>query len=184
MMPQMEALKKKGYDVLIFSDDIDEFVTDILSEYDNKKFKSIQGNLDLQSDDEKKEIEKTSEEKKDLLTAIKDALGNDVDEVKLSSRLDSSPVCLVSGEGLSFEMEKVMSALSQGNSPKAKRILEINPNHELFHALENVYNTDKEELSTYASVLLDEALLMENMPLKDPYEFTKKLTQLMIKAAK
>ena len=184
MMPQMEALKKKGYDVLIFSDDIDEFVTDILSEYDSKKFKSIQGNLDLQSDDEKKEIEKTSEEKKDLLTAIKDALGNDVDEVKLSSRLDSSPVCLVSGEGLSFEMEKVMSALSQGNSPKAKRILEINPNHELFHALENVYNTDKEELSTYASVLLDEALLMENMPLKDPYEFTKKLTQLMIKAAK
>lgn len=185
-MPQMDLLKAKGYDVLIFTDDIDEFAIDMLQEYDGKKFKSIQGNLDLQSEEEKEEVKKTSEEKKDLLNAIKESLGNDVDEVILSNRLSSSPVCLVAGEGMSFEMEKVMSQMANGNDLpyKAKRILEINPHHELFKALENFYANDKDNLKTYASLLLDQALLMEGMPLKDPYAFSQKMVELMIKSSK
>ena len=183
-MPQMDLLKKKGYDVLILNDDIDEFAIEVLAEYEGKKFKSIQGNLDLQSDEEKEEVKKTSEEKKDLLKALKDSLENEVDEVVLSSRLSDSAVCLVSGEGMSFEMEKVFSQMNQSMPYKAKRILELNPNHELFKALENVYTNDADALKDYASLLLDQALLMEGMPLKNPYEFSKKMTSLMIKASK
>lgn len=183
-MPQMDMLKKKGYDVLVLTDDIDEFAIEMLSEYEGKKFKSIQGNLDLQTDEEKEEAKKTSEEKKDMLQAIKDSLGNEVDEVVLSSRLSDSPVCLVSGEGMSFEMEKVFSQMNQGVPYKAKRILELNPNHELFKALESIYSSNKDELKDYSSLLLDQALLMEGMPLKNPYEFSKKMTSLMIKASK
>ena len=183
-MPQMDLLKKKGYDVLILSDDIDEFALEVLSEYEGKKFKSIQGDLDLQTEEEKAEAKKNSEEKKDILKAIKDSLESDVDDVVLSSRLSDSPVCLVSGEGMSFEMEKVFSQMNQGMPYKAKRILELNPNHELFKSLEKIYETDKESLKEYASLLLDQALLMEGMPLKNPYEFTKKMTSLMIKASK
>lgn len=185
LMPQMDLLKKKGFDVLILNDDIDEFAIDILQEYDGKKFKSIQGNLDLQTDEEKEAVKKTSEEKKDMLTAIKEALGDEVDEVILSNRLSDSPVCLVSGEGLSFEMEKVMSQLNSGESAyKAKRILELNPTHELFKSLETIYTNNPDELKEYSSLLLDQALLMEGMPLKNPYEFSKKMTSLMIKASK
>ena len=183
-MPQMDILKKKGYDVLVLTDDIDEFAIEMLSEYEGKKFKSIQGNLDLQTDEEKEEAKKTTEEKKDMLQAIKDSLGNEVDEVVLSSRLSDSPVCLVSGEGMSFEMEKVFSQMNQGVPYKAKRILELNPNHELFKALESIYSSNKDELKDYSSLLLDQALLMEGMPLKNPYEFSKKMTSLMIKASK
>ena len=183
-MPQMDLLKKKGFDVLILSDDIDEFAIEMLGEYEGKKFKSIQGNLDLQTEEEKEEVKKTAEEKKDLLVAIKDALGSDVDDVVLSSRLSDSPVCLVSGEGMSFEMEKVFSQMGQNTPYKAKRILELNPNHELFHALEKIYEGNKDDLKEFSSLLLDQALLMEGMPLKNPYEFSRKMTSLMIKASK
>lgn len=183
-MPQMDLLKKKGYDVLILTDDIDEFALEVLSEYDGKKFKSIQGELDLQTEEEKEEVKKTAEEKKDLIDALKESLKGDVDDVILSTRLSDSPVCLVSGDGMSFEMEKVFSQMNQGMPYKAKRILEINPNHELFKALEGVYDTNKESLGDYASLLLDQALLIEGMPLKNSYDFAKKMTSLMIKASK
>lgn len=183
-MPQMDLLKKKGYDVLLLTDDIDEFALEVLNEYQGKKFKSIQGDLSLQSEEEIEKVKRTSEEKKDLLNAIKEVLGNDVDEVILSSRLSSSPVCLVSGEGLSFEMEKVFSQMNSDLPYKAKRILELNPNHDLFKALEKVYETNKDDLNDFASLLLDQALLMEGMQLKDPYSFANKMTSLMIKASK
>ncbi len=183
-MPQMDLLKKKGYDVLLLTDDIDEFALEVLSEYNEKKFKSIQGDLSLQSEEEKEELKKQTEEKKDLLTAIKDSLSNEVDDVIISTRLSTSPVCLVSGEGMSFEMEKVFSQMNPDIPYKAKRILELNPNHQLFSALEKIYNENKEELKEYASLLLDQALLMEGMPLKDPYDFSNKMTSLMIKASK
>lgn len=183
-MPQMDLIKKKGYDVLLLTDDIDEFAIEALSEYQEKKFKSIQGELDLQTEEEKEETKKTQEEKKELLQTIKDALGTEVDDVILSSRLYDSPVCLVSGEGMSFEMEKVFSQMNNGMPYKAKRILELNPNHELFKALETIYQTSKEELKDFASLLLDQALLIEGMPLTNPYEFSKKMTSLMIKASK
>lgn len=184
-MPQMEMLKKKNYDVLILTNPIDELTIQMMGTYDTHKFVSIQGDLDLEDEQEKKDTEQKQEENKDLLQAIKDSLKDEVDEVKLSSRLAESPVCLVAGGDISFEMERTMNAMTKGTVPyKAKRILEINPNHELFKALEKVYSENKDDLEEYSSILLDQALLLENMPLKDPLSFSKKITDLMIKASK
>ncbi len=182
-MPQLDALKKKNYNVLVLTDDIDEFALDILGEYEGKKFKSInQGDLNILNDEEKKVIQDIKDEKKSFLDALKEALKDKVAEVKLSERLVDSPVCLVSGDGLSFEMEKVLKSQNQTNF-KAQKILEINPNHELFKALDHVYQTDSNSLNDYASLLLDQALLMEGMPIENPVDFSNRMCQLMIKAA-
>ena len=185
-MPQMDALKKKGYDVLILTEYIDEFVMKILGEYSGKKFKSInQGDLDLLSKDEKKEIEKVKEEKKPLIEKLKEVLKDEVKDVVISERLTDSPVCLVSSDGISFEMEKVIANNPAGENVKAERILEINPHHELFKAIETLYNeNDEASLSDYANLLLSQALLMEGFPIKDPVKFSNQMCDLMVKAAK
>ena len=184
-MPQMDMMKKFDYDVLIFSDDIDEFAIQILNDYDGIKFKSIASeNLDLLDQEEDKKLDELKENKKSLIDKIKEILKDQVDDVVFSKRLVDSPVCLVSGEGLSLEMEKVLNNLPNSSDVKAKRILEINPNHELFKAIETVFEKDEKELDDYASVLYNQALLFEGMPLKDPLDFSNKICKLMIKAAK
>ena len=184
-MPQMDLIKKQGYDVLVLSDNIDEFVMTILSEYDGKKFKSInQGDLDLLSNEEKEKINEVKKEKQDLILKLKDVLKDDVSDVVISERLSDSPVCLVSGEGLSLEMEKVLASNPAGENAKANKILEINPNHELFKAIENIYNeNDEQSLTDYAELLLSQALLMEGFPLKDPVKFSNTMCKLMVKAS-
>lgn len=182
-MPQLDLLKKKGYDVLVLTDSVDEFAIMMLEEYDGVKFKSIsQGDLDVLDDEEKQKIEELKETKKPLLDSLKDALEGEVSDVKLSERLVDSPVCLVSGEGISFEMERALSQNPVGNSLKATRILEINPNHELFNAIEKAYEENPETLKNYAKLLLNQALLIEGMPINDPVEFSKLMCELMIKA--
>ncbi len=184
-MPQMDMMKKFDYDVLIFSDDIDEFAIQILNDYDGTKFKSIASeNLDLLDQEEDKKLDELKENKKSLIDKIKEILKDQVDDVVFSKRLVDSPVCLVSGEGLSLEMEKVLNNLPNSSDVKAKRILEINPNHELFKAIETIFEKDEKELDDYASVLYNQALLIEGMPLKDPLDFSNKICKLMIKAAK
>ncbi len=185
-MPQMDLLKKQGYDVLILNDNIDEFVMTILQEYDGKKFKSInQGDLDLLSKEEKEKIEEVKKEKQSVIDKIKDVLKDDVKDVVISSRLTDSPVCLVSSDGVSFEMEKVLAQNPAGQGAKADKILEINPNHDLFKAIESIYNeNDEESLQDYAELLLSQALLMEGFPLKDPVKFSNTMCKLMIKASK
>ena len=132
-LPQMEKLQDKGYEVLYFTDDVDEFAANIMMEYKEKKFKSInQGDLDLDDEEEKKAKEEKTQENKSKLDKMKDALGDKVKEVRLSSRLKSHPVCLVSDEGLSMEMEKVLNQMPNQNEVKAGKILEINPDHEIF----------------------------------------------------
>ncbi|MBI9008592.1 MAG: molecular chaperone HtpG [Tenericutes bacterium] len=182
--PQMDVLKKKDYDVLVLADDVDEFMISILAEYDSKKFKSInQGDLDIQDDSVKEEIKTLETENKDLLAAIKTALGSEVDEVKLSTRLTESPVCLVSGEGLSFEMEKVINQMPGDKDMKAKKILEINPQHDLFKAIERIYTNSPESIEDYANLLYNQALLIEGLAIKDPVEFSNKMVKILIKAA-
>ena len=182
-MPQLDLLKKKGYDVLVLTDSVDEFAIMMLEEYDGVKFKSIsQGDLDVLDDEEKQKIEELKETKKPLIDSLKDALEGEVSDVKLSERLVDSPVCLVSGEGISFEMERALSQNPVGNSLKATRILEINPNHELFNAIEKAYEENPETLKNYAKLLLNQALLIEGMPINDPVEFSKLMCELMIKA--
>jgi molecular chaperone HtpG len=181
-MPQMDLLKKKGFDVLVFTDEIDEFMANILREYEKKEFKSInQGDLDLLDDAEKVEISEKTEQSKDLLETIKGILASEVKDVKLSTRLTDSPVCLVSGDGLSFEMEKVMNQMPGDKAMKADKILEINPKHELFAAIEKLHK-NKEDLEDYAWILYNQALLIEGLKIKDPVGFANKMVKLMVKS--
>lgn len=183
-LPQSELVRDKGYEILYLVDDIDEFVIQIMHMYKEKPFKSInQGDLDLLNEDEKSEIQKKSEESKDLFVSIKEALGDSVEDVRLSTRLKSHPVCLVSAEGLSFEMEKVLAQMPDaGEKMKAKRILEINPEHPLLQTLRRVHSARPEKLHDIAWLLYDQACLMEGLPIEDPMGFSKKLAQLMIDA--
>ncbi len=180
-LPQLEKVLSKGYEVLYFTDNVDEFMASIVNSYNDKPFKSLlKGDLDLDSQEEKDEVKKKSDDNKDLLEAIKNDLKDKVSDVKLSTRLTSSPVCLVSDDGISFGMEKTLNAMNQG-SVKANKILEINPDHELFKALASVYETNK-DISEYANLLYDQSLLIAGLQIEDPLLFTKRISDLMLKA--
>lgn len=184
-LPQMDLIKKKDFEVLLFTDDIDEFMVQILMKYDDYEFKSInQGDLDLIDKKEKKKIEKLSKDKQAMMDAIKESLSGVVEDVQLSQRLTDSPVCLVSGEGISMEMEKVLNQLPNKPGAKAQRILEINPNHELFQTLETIYDNNPDNLSKYAKILYNQALLIEGLPLDNPVEFSNLMVELMIESKK
>ncbi|MDE6407782.1 MAG: molecular chaperone HtpG [Anaeroplasmataceae bacterium] len=183
-LPQMDLIKNKGYDVLILTDDVDEFMLQVLSEYDGVKFKSInQGDLDLIDEEAAKKIDDLKEEKKDILEDIKKALP-ECKDVIFSKRLVEAPCCLSAAEGLSFEMERVLQAQHQGHGMKAERILEINPNHAVFKAMETAYEKDKESLSKYAKLLYTQALLMEGILPTDPQEFSNSLCEFMVNSVK
>lgn len=182
--PQMDLIKNKGYDVLILTDDVDEFMLQVLSEYDGVKFKSInQGDLDLIDEDQAKKIDELKEEKKDILEDLKKALP-ECKDVIFSKRLVEAPCCLSAAEGLSFEMERVLAAQHQGHGMKAERILEINPNHAVFQAMEKAYAENKDSLGKYAKLLYTQALLMEGILPTDPKEFSESLCELMVNSVK
>ena len=184
-LPTVEIVKDKGYDILYMTDNVDEFCIQMLRDYKEKPFKNInQGDLDLETEEEKKELEKANEDNKDLLSVLKDALKDQVQDVKISSRLKSHPVCLVSGDGVSFEMEKVLNQMPDGQNVKAGRILEINPNHELFGALQSLYTKDSDRVKDYASLLYDQALLIEGFAIDDPVAFSNKICNLIVEANK
>lgn len=182
-LPQMELLRDKEIEVLYLTDDIDEFTIKVLMNYDNKQFKNItQGDLNLESLEEKRELKKKEKTYKKLLEAIKENLKDKVSDVKLSSRLKDSAVCLVSSDDISFEMERVLQHMPGGNlGIKATRILEINPNHKLIQALEAIYEKNQDDIKDYAELLYDQALLVAGFALEDPMDFAKKLNNLMIK---
>jgi len=156
----------------------------MLNEYEKQKFKSInQGDLDVLDENEKQSIKDLETKNQSLLEKIKEVLNEKVDDVKLSTRLTDSPVCLVSGDGLSFEMEKVMNQLPGDKNLKAKKILEINPNHELFKAIDGLYQKNNDAVSDYADILYNQALLIEGLEIKDPIGFADKMVKVLIKAA-
>ena len=178
-LPQMDLVKSKEYDVLILSDDVDEFMIQVLKDYEGISFKSInQGDLDLIDEDEAKKIDELNEEKKTLLENVKNALPN-VKDVILSKRLVDSPCCLTADGDLSFEMERVLKA--QHHDIKADRILELNPNHPIFVKLEATYNIDKELADKYTNILYTQALLQEGILPDDPQEFANNLCDLLLK---
>ena len=184
-LPQMDAMKKHGYDVLILTDDIDEFTLMVLHDYDKVEFKSITDeNLDVTTEEEKNKVEELKKENESLLNKIKDALDGKVSDVRLSSRLVDSPVCLASSEGMSFEMEKVLNNMPNSENVKTGRILEINPNHDLLKAISKVYEDDPSLVDKYAHVLYNQALLIEGLPLENPAEFSKDLCDLIVRSAK
>ncbi len=182
-LPQTELVKDKGFEILYLTDNVDEFAIQMMIDYDGKEFKSVQsGDLDLETEEEKKEKQEKTEESKDLLAAVKEALGDKVADVRLSSRLKSHPVCLTSGSAFTLEMEKVLGTMPNENKPKADKVLEINPDHEIFAKLRKVSETDKEKLALYADVLFTQALLIEGMPIENPVEFSDKLCRIMLDA--
>ena len=182
-LPQLEKVLEKGYEVLYFTDPVDEFFASVVNSYNDKQFKSIlKGDLDLDSKEEKADLEKKSEESKDLIEKIKEILKDKVSDVKLSSRLKTYPACLVSDDMMSIEMEKVLKQMNQ-EGMKANKILEINPDHELFGALKKL-NDEGTDISDYATLLYEQALLMAGLELEDPSAYALKISQLMLKAIK
>ncbi|HCK89133.1 MAG TPA: molecular chaperone HtpG, partial [Erysipelotrichaceae bacterium] len=170
--------------VLYFLDERDEFVSGIMRDYDGKQFMSVSSSgLDLDTEEEKKEKEEKAAESKGLLEAMKDALGERVKEVRISSRLKDDPVCVVADEGISLEMEKYMAndPMNKGGV-KAVKILEVNPDHPIFAKLQKIQNEQPEKLADYADVLYTQALLIQGLPIDDPAEYARKITDLMIQA--
>ncbi|MDD3919794.1 MAG: molecular chaperone HtpG [Eubacteriales bacterium] len=179
-LPQLELLKDKGYDVLLLTEDVDEFCLQMLREYSEKEIKSVSAaELDLVSDEEKETAKKKSEEHKDLLAAMKDALGDKVKEVRLSARLKSHPVCLATDGALSLEMERVLNAMPMDNKVKAERVLELNPEHPVFTRLCALSDTDGDTLKAYAEILYTQALMMEGILPEDPAKYTDIICELM-----
>ena len=187
-MPQAELLKDKGYEILYGADQVDEFALKMMREYGEKEFKSVsEGDLGLEeSEEEKKKAEKKAEKYADLLGEIKKTLGEKVTDVRLSKRLKSHPVVLVSDGGLSLEMEKILKQMPGAEKEliKAERILEINADHPVLKALGKLYESDKKQIAQYAAILYDQALLMEGMPIEDPVAFSNAVCKLIEKTAK
>lgn len=184
MLPQLEKIKDKGYEVLYFTQDVDEFTIKVMINYDGKPFKSISdADLDLDTEEEKEEAKKLDEENKDMFAFMQEAIADKVKTVRLSKKLKTHPVCLSSDGSITIEMEKVLNAMPQndGNKVKAEKALEINPNHPIFEKLKDLYANDKDKLKDYAKLLYDQALLIEGMSIDNPVEFANLVCELMTK---
>ena len=179
-LPQVETLNKKGYDVLLFAEDVDEFIPQTLMTYMEKQFCNVSTeDLGLKTEEEKKEAEEKAEEMKGLLTFVKESLGEQVKEVKLSSDLGSHPVCMTPDSGMSFEMEKYMKKANPEFAFPVGRILELNPDHEAVKALQAAMTADPVKAKDYAQLLCYQAQLMAELPLDDPYAYTELVCKLI-----
>ena len=186
LLPQTEFVKSKGYEILYLTDEMDEFVFNILGQYKDKPFKSVSAEDIAEDDTEeaKENMKKLEEDNKELLEDIKNALGDKVSEVKLSPRLKSSAVCLTTKGDISLEMEKILSAMPMDQGIKAERVLELNPEHSVFEALNKIKSDDADgkKLEVYANLLYDQALLISGLQIDDPVEFSKSICQLIVDA--
>ena len=176
-LPQTELLKDSGTEILYFTEEVDEFCAQILHTYKDKEFRSI---LDQEIEEgAEKKAEEAADAHKAALDFVKEALGDKVKEVKVSTRLKSHPVCLTAGEGLSFEMEKYFQSIQPDSAIHAERILELNVDHPAFQALEAAVTADPDKAKTYAALLYNQALLIAGLPLEDPSGYTDLVCQLM-----
>ena len=186
LLPQTEFVKSKGYEILYLTDEMDEFVFNILGQYKDKPFKSVSAEDIAEDDTEeaKENMKKLEEDNKELLEDIKSAFGDKVSEVKLSPRLKSSAVCLTTKGDISLEMEKILSAMPMDQGIKAERVLELNPEHSVFEALNKIKSDDADgkKLEVYANLLYDQALLISGLQIDDPVEFSKSICQLIVDA--
>ena len=179
-LPQVEALSKKGYDVLLFTEDVDEFIPQTLVTYLEKSFcNATSEDLGLQTEDEKKEAEEKAESLKGFLTFVQETLGEQVKEVRLSSNLGSHPVCMSPEAGMSFEMEKYMKKVNPEYAFSVGRILELNAEHEAVQAMQKAMTEDPLKAKDYAQLLCCQAQLMAELPLEDPYAYTELVCKLM-----
>lgn len=180
-LPQTEIVSDEGYEILYFTDDVDEFAVKMMMSYMEKEFKSVSSG-DLGIENEKtEETPEEKEENQDIFSMMKEELSGKVKDIRASKRLKSHPVCITSEGELSIEMEKVLSAMPNGNEVKAERILEINIDHEIFKGIKEAFETDKEKVKIYARVLYNQALLIEGLTISDPVEYANDVFKLMSK---
>jgi molecular chaperone HtpG len=177
-LPQTELIKDKGFEILYFTDDIDEFAIKMLAKYKEKEFKSASsGDLGFESDE--KESQKETEENKDLFGFMKETLSGKVKDVRVSKRLKNHPVCLSNEGELSIEMEKILKMMPDNQNIKADKILEINTNHEMFTAIKQAFVEDKDKLKMLSNVLYNQALLIEGISIDDPVQFANDVCSLI-----
>ena len=179
-LPQAELVRDKGYDILYFTEDVDEFVPQTLMQFMEKEFRNVaQEDLGLETEEEKKQADEKQEAAKDVLDFVKETLGEKVKEVRISRSLKSHPVCLVPEPGMSFEMEKYMKRVNPEFAYETGRILELNADHAAFAALHNAMEADKEKAAKYAELLYCQALLIADLPIEDPTAYTDLVCSLM-----
>ncbi|CCP23607.1 class III heat-shock protein (molecular chaperone) [Bacillus velezensis UCMB5036] len=180
-LPQTEMVADKGYEILYFTEDIDEFAIKMLTSYEEKEFKSVSSaDLGIDSDEDDKQTEAEENEYKDLFESMKEILADKVKNVRASKRLKSHPVCFATDGEVTIEMEKVLNAMPDSQQVKAEKVLEINPNHEVFETLKNAHGQDREKLALYTNLLYNQALLIEGLPIHDPVEFTNDICKVMV----
>ncbi len=180
LLPQVEGVKDKGYEVLYLTEYVDEFTLQMLMEYEDKKFVNIcSENIDLDSEEEKKALEQANENSKDMFEAMLTTLDSEVKEIRYTNKLKNHPVCLTSKGNVSVEMEKVINSMPTDEKIKAETILEINENHPIVKKLEKLYKQDKTQLEKYTKVLYAQARLIEGLPIENPTEITNLICDIM-----
>jgi molecular chaperone HtpG len=180
-LPQIELVSDKGYEILYFTEEVDEFAIRMLMNYKEKEFKSVSdSDLGLAADDEKDAADEQDREARDLLLAMKEILGDKVSDVRLSKRLKSHPVCLSSQGMVTIEMEKVLRTMPTEHDITAQKVLEINGGHPVYKALEEAHKNDREKLALFTKLLYNQALLIEGLSVEDPLEFSSDICKLMV----
>lgn len=185
-LPQIEAVKEKGYEILYLTEDVDEFCVKAMTDYNEKPFKSVsESDLGLETEEEKKQTEEKvkeqTEENKDLFTEMTDALNGEIKSVRISTKLKTHPVCISTDGQISLEMEKLINAMPNDQKIKAEKVLEINPSHPIFETLKKLHaDGDKDKIAKYAKMLYGQALMIEGMPIADPVEFSNLICELMV----
>lgn len=182
LLPQTEQVKDKGYEILYFKENVDEFAIRMMQNYQDKPFQSVlDSKLDLESEEEKKALEEKQASSQEMLDTMQKALEGKVGSVKLSGRLKSHPVCLSNEGDLSMEMAKTLNAMpgAEGQPLQAQTVLELNPEHEIYQTLMDLQQSDSEKLGEYAKLLYDQALLIAGMPIEDPVAFSNRICKLM-----
>ena len=179
-LPETELVKDKGYDLLYFTDDIDEFAIKMMMKYKEKEFKSVSSSdLGLETEDNKKTSDEEDKENKELFDYMKNILDDKVKDVRASKKLKNHPVCLSNEGELTIEMEKVLNSMPNNQNVKADKVLEININHDVFKSLKDAYANDKDKLNLYTNLLYNQALLIEGLTVSDPVEFTNNICKIM-----
>lgn len=182
LLPQVEAVKEKGYEILYLTENIDEFVIQVLMEHKEKKFINVCANdVDLDTDEEKEALKKENEENKDMFTLMKETIGEGVQEVRFTHRLKNHPVCLTSEGALSVEMEKVINSMPNDQKVKAQTALEINDSHPIAQKIKDLYVNDKEALKKYTQVLYAQARLIEGLPVENPTQISNLICEIIAK---
>ncbi len=182
LLPQVEAVKEKGYEILYLTENIDEFVVQVLMEHKEKKFINVCANdVDLDTDEEKEALKKENEENKDMFTLMKETIGEGVQEVRFTHRLKNHPVCLTSEGALSVEMEKVINSMPNDQKVKAQTALEINDSHPIAQKIKELYVNDKEALKKYTQVLYAQARLIEGLPVENPTQISNLICEIIAK---